>query len=252
MRNVLVTSVTSEATDHEIEFALDYNLNTFWKATTTANQDIILDFGVAVPIDGMAFFLRNYKAAFVLDIGLLWYSDNGTSWTIWPQAQLIFNTVNAFGVTLNAGDSTKTHRYWKISTRDATTIPEIAQILLFKKITVPQANILPELNERSYFSKVLVGAGGRMHKRQVNRNRIETFGRTWLLKGNADRDKLASMWDDSRGHSLPLVMQEDSSPARFVEIVAPQTFNDNQLSFELYRPTITFRTLPFIVDGEAF
>jgi len=37
------SSVTSEATGHPIEKALDHNLDPFWRATSTATQDIVLD-----------------------------------------------------------------------------------------------------------------------------------------------------------------------------------------------------------------
>lgn len=36
-------SITSEATGHPIEKALDHNLDTFWQATSTDQQDIVLD-----------------------------------------------------------------------------------------------------------------------------------------------------------------------------------------------------------------
>lgn len=38
-----IDTVTSEATDHDIEFAFDHNLDSYWKPTSTANQNIELD-----------------------------------------------------------------------------------------------------------------------------------------------------------------------------------------------------------------
>jgi len=44
-----IDSVTSEATNHDIEFAFDHNLDSHWKPTSTANQDIEID--LQYPVD---------------------------------------------------------------------------------------------------------------------------------------------------------------------------------------------------------
>ena len=45
MDKIVNDAVTSEATDHEIEKALDHNLDRFWKPTSTANQTASFDLG---------------------------------------------------------------------------------------------------------------------------------------------------------------------------------------------------------------
>lgn len=254
MRNILVTSVTSEVAGREIEFAFDNNLDTYWKATSTANQDVIMDFGSGntIAVAGFACFCRNYKASFATAVAQLYYSDNGSAWTLWTGVAIQFLNLQSNGIFLDDPSATETHRYWKINMHDILTIPEIAGFFLLKKHTIASGSIHPEKNDKEYVVKKYAAAGGRALKRQVNRIAIETFGRTWLLSGDTDRDALEAMWDNARGHSLPLFMVEDSDDARLVEIVSPLRFNDNKLQYQIYRPTIEFRTLPYIEDGEAF
>lgn len=254
MTNVDITSVTSEVAGHEIEFAFDNNLDTFWKATSATNQDIIMDFGVGNTItpDAFALFLRNYNTFFFLANAAIYYSDNGTDWTQFIGFDIGMANVQSNGVGFEVAPSTQTHRYWKILMNTIGVIPEIAHFALLRKHAVATGNIHPELTDKRFAVKKQSRPGTRVLKHEINRIAIDTFSRTWLLTGDDDRDALISMWDNTRGHGLPLFMQEDADDVQLVEIVAPEHFNENKIQNQLYRPTIMFRTLPYIEDGENF
>ena len=252
MRKMTVQLVTSEVAGREIEFALDHNLDTYWEATSTAGQTLEFDFGEPVTISSLAVFINNYKAAWTTEGIDMYYSDNGTSWTFYTGSLVLANVLGDFGTGLLAPELVQTRRYWKLVFFQIVIIPKVGQIFLCIRHKIDNGNIYPELNDKHYAIKRQMASGGRTLKRQLNRIPIETFGRTWMLSGDTDRDALEAMWDDTRGHGLPLIMQEDNGDARFVEIVAPEKFNANKIQHQLYRPTITFRTLPYIEDGENF
>lgn len=252
MRTATAQFVTSEVSGHEIEFALDNNLDTYWEPTSVAGQTVELDFGEDVTLSALIVFVNNYTASWTTEgIDVAW-SDNGSSWTFFTGSLLFATTLNDFGVGVLAPGFVGTHRYWRLAIFGLVVIPKFGQIFLCTEHEIDTGNIYPELNEKDYAIKKQMGPGGRTLKRIINRIPIETFGRTWLLSGDADRDKLEAIWDDTGGHALPLIMQEEGGDARIVEIVAPQRFNANKIQHQLYRPTITFRTLPYIEDGENF
>lgn len=251
MRKAVVHAITSEATGRDAEFALDYNLDTYWEPTSTANQNFDINLGSDLDVEGFVIFLRNYNAGYGIDTVDLQKSNDGSSWSSLSIPKGLLN-VNQFGVLIGDAGSTHTEQYWRFAFTSLGVKPQVASILLFTKYSIATGSLYPEQNDKNYAIKKQMGPGGRTLKRQLNRIAIETFGRTWLLSGDVDRDKLEAMWDDTRGHALPLVMQEDSDDERFVEIIQPQAFNANKIQHQLYRPTITFRTLPYIEDGENF
>lgn len=252
MRNIIVQSVTSEVAGRELEFALDHNLDTYWKATSGAVQTLEFDFGEAVTISSLAVFINNYNAAWTTERFDMYWSDNGTSWTFYAGPLILSTALNNFGVALLAPELVATHRYWKLVLYQLVLIPNVGQIFFCIRHKVDTASFYPERNLKEYIIKKQMAVGGRRFIVQPNRIAAETLRRTWFLSGDTDRDALQAMWDDTRGHSLPLVMQEDNGDARIVEIVAPATFSDNKIQHQLYRPTITFRTLPYIEDGLLF
>lgn len=252
MRNITVQFVTSEVAGRELEFALDHNLDTYWEPTSTTDQTLEFDFGEPVTISSLAIFINNYKAAWTTEGFDMYYSDNGTSWTFYTGSLILATALGDFGAALLAPELVQTRRYWKLVLFQIVIIPQVGQIFFCIRHKVDTASMHPERNEKEYIIKKQMGTGGRTLISQLNRIAAETLRRTWLLSGDTDRDALKAMWDDTRGHSLPLVMQEDSGDARIVEIVAPAAFNDNKIQHQLYRPEITFRTLPYIEDGKLF
>lgn len=254
MRTVDVTFVTNQRIPNRIEYAFDNNLDTFWEALNISNIDIELDFGVGntISVSAFAVFCRNYNETFFTTVAELYYSDNGTSWTFWPSTFIQFSNLQSNGIVLIDTPTTRTHRYWKIAISGVINIPEVAGFFLLTKHTIASGNLEPDVNDKNYAIKKQRAPGGRTLKRQLNRVAGETFKRTWLLTDDTDRDVLEAIWDDSGGHALPLFMVEDSDDARLVEIVEPVAFNDNKMQHQLYRPSITFRTLPYIEDGELF
>lgn len=254
MRTVDVTFVTSQRIPNRIEYAFDNNLDTYWEPLNISNQDIEMDFGVGntISVSAFALFCRNFNETFSTGEAQLYYSDNGTSWTLWTGVVLEFFDLQRDGIVLIDTPTTRTHRYWKIAITGVINIPEVAGFFLLTKHTIASGNLEPDVNDKNYAIKKQRAPGGRTLKRQLNRIPVETFKRTWLLTNDTDRDVLEAIWDDSAGHALPLFMVEDGDDARLVEIVAPAAFNDNKIQHQLYKPTITLRTLPYIEDGELF
>ena len=61
MYKAKVTSATSAATGFPKENIVDYNPDTYWKPTSTANQTINIDLGSTQTIDQFALFIHNYE-----------------------------------------------------------------------------------------------------------------------------------------------------------------------------------------------
>lgn len=78
MDYAICTSVTSEATGHPIEHALDHNLYTYWEPTSTAQQVIVLDMQNNMQERITAVADRDFSS----DTGH-WFNDITNGWDTW-------------------------------------------------------------------------------------------------------------------------------------------------------------------------
>ncbi len=242
-------SVTSETAGFPKENVMDFNPDTYWKATGVTDQIFDFDFQAAVTVDTMIILVHNYSLNHSSDTWEVWssaddaaYTSKGTGTFVGNQTtQLLFNDITQ-----------DTKRYWRLSADALAGAFEFSGVFWAQKHTISQGNEWPEPDLETYHNRGGLTAGGRSFVTAINKNKTETFQRTYQLN-QADMTTLQNAFNDSKGSLFPLIIQEGSamSDARFVRFV-DNSLNQNQIDYQLYRPTVTFVTQPFISDGETY
>jgi len=250
----------SSASGHGIEFAFDFNPDTYWKISGTGTFVIDVDMGQTITPDDFAIFWHDYNTDH--DSGtqaINVYTDdnddgNYTATTLWwtGSAVDLNNTVGdpidfpLSGVTL----ASRTKRYWRIGFGNMTQAIEISQFFFLKTREVSVGNQWPENDEDDYETRLVKAGGGRQLVRLLNRNQTGRFTRQFLFNGDTDYDALRNAFADSKKNTWPLILQEGSTNTlvRF----ASKPFKKRQLEYQQYNPTVLFERVPYIEDGENY
>ena len=239
-----------EATGHPAELALDNNLDTYWKSTSTANVEFQIDLGEAKTVDVILLFIKNYKE---INVGIFTYywSDNGSAWTSVSGATLADATTPIRIKTTGLGLS---HRYWKIAMTSLSFVTELASIWWGSYYDIAHGNVLPQMDEDQFHGREIQLPGGRFAVAGLNRNRTENFNRRYLIKsGDADFTDLRNAFQDSCGLRHPLVMNEGAvqADARVVRFAA-DIFANRLTALQVYDVQIRLEGVPYIDDGDSY
>lgn len=247
-------SATSEAAGYPKENLLDRNPNTYWKGTTTANQELVFDLGSALRVDAIGIRIHNYKtdlsnggSAFLS----AFYSSNGSTWgSAFDAVQLINDYTNQDPIFLGTlGLTPQTYQYWKLVFSTLAVIPEIADVMLFRRWHLTCGNEFPELDNIQYANSKTTVGGGRRWVGLRGRNRIVDYKRRFSLLGTTDIATLQSAYDDARGEALPLVHQ-DGTVKRWVQFDGK--LGISQLRYQHYQADVSLITLPYADPSENY
>lgn len=253
-----VTAVTSEATGFPIENAFDNNPDTFWRATSDADQTIDIDLGVARGVDALAIWLNNYKGdIFAASHTIKLYSDDNDDGnysavtlqdTVLPQLGGIEFPIQV-GISIS---STVTKRYWRIIEDYGviTEVSDLAGIWLMQKNTISKSSQLPRNDTDRFHNQPSLSGGGREFIRSVNSVSQKILPRTYLIE-QSDFTALRAAHQDSRGRLLPLIAVESGQITRLVRFTSDD-LGQNEISHEMYNPSFGLIELPYIPDGETF
>ena len=143
------------------------------------------------------------------------------------------------------------YRYFKFKLSAMESTMKLACLFLRRKTTVAQGSQFPERDTTHYFVKVQRQPGGITLKRLVNVNPISTKPRSWLLPLLTEKTNLDLVFQNSRGIGLPLILKEGSGTAELVNIIE-ESYVPNAIRHQMFRPQLTFRTLPFINPDRGF
>lgn len=202
-------------------------------------------------VDGLGLFMRNYDTDFASEAVELSYSLDGTNFVVIDAWNLM--TYGAVGDPLKIYPviSEIPHRWWRVTFGGTITqIVNIAQIILYKKLTVSRGNEFPELPSIGYADKYVRGSGGVSYQRRMNYNASRRFPRSWHFTNQADFEALRDLVIDCLGSAMPLILA-DTSERHLVEILGGD-FNQSQVGHADYMPTIVFQSLPYNADGEGY
>ena len=249
MIQAICLRATSEAAGFPKENLMDFNPDTYWKATSAAIQQIDIDFGSAKNVTAVVIWVNNYSG-----------NQAATTYTIYSSPDDAIYTSRGTG---NFGElasqpiiikefSVQAFRYWRFEFDASVTAGQISSILYCQKFTVAQGNEWPENDLTTYSNRTFTSYGGRSFVQRINLNTIEQFARTYQLD-QAKMDNLKAAFADTRGSCLPLILQEGSTnaEARLVRF-GEDTLDENQFEYQLYRPTVRFVGMPYIPDGSNF
>jgi hypothetical protein len=257
MRKAVVVSATSEATGHLKESLNDFNPDTYWKPTTTANQYLAIDLVSAKTVDAAGFWIHNYNVNYA-DVGgtskfQINYSDNGTSWTGAGGAAAIVNTVGhpIYFITI----SESAHRYWRLVFTDmnASELIEISMVWLFTKYDLGQGNQNPEMDELHYHNRIFSGPGDRVFTMPINENPVQILPRKFIIPNSTNYTALENAFRASYGNRYPVLLQEGTTlaTAKLCHIIGG-SLNKNMARYSRWEPEIVFKTLPYIAAGENY
>jgi len=239
-----------EATGHPIELALDNNLDTYWKSTSTATVEVEIDLGEAKIVHCALLFIKNYKEITAGTFTRYW-SDNGTAWTI-VGGESLSDTSTPIRISMTGGGLT--HRYWKLKITTPSHVVELAGVWWAYYYNVGKGNVLPQEDEDQFHGRASQLPGGRLAVAGFNRNRVEGFRRRYLIKsGDADFTDLRNAFLDSRGVRHPLIMNEGSAQAdaRVVRFVY-DIFVNRLATLQVYDAQMSLGGVPYIDDGDSY
>lgn len=249
MNKAIALSATSEATGFPKENLMDFNPDTYWKATSAALQQIVIDLGAAKSVTGIVIWINNY-------------SGNQTTTTY----DILSSPDNAIYTSRGTGNfgelssqpiiikdiSVQTFRYWRFDFDASVTAGQISGIWYCQKFTIAQGNEWPENDLQIYHNRSFMSYGGRSIVQATNQNKVEQFARTYQLD-EAKMTVLKNGFIDSAGTRLPVILQEGAAngDARLVRF-GEDSLDENQFEYQLYRPTVRFIGMPYIPDGSNF
>lgn len=252
------TAVTSEATGFEIENAMDWNLNTYWKPTSTANQTIRFDLQSAFSLTGCGLWIHNYNTIHGPDGDpdlAVDYSDNDVDWSSFMSATGFISfeagTYMNDGLLLVKGLPAASHQYWRFVFSDMATTIEISQFFLLGTHAITQNSNYPRMEPKTYANQSSILRNRRRLASAGNSTTVTSFNRTWRLFDSSIKDALEAAYDGSFGDLLPIIIEESAGAQKLVYILSP-TFNAIEREYEVWDLTLNFSDVPFVPDGSAF
>ena len=253
MEKVESDGISSEASGHDQEDGLDHNLDTWWAPTNTAVNACEFDFQEAKTVDGLGLWVHNYDTDIGVEQAEISYSTDGSSYTI-VDAWQILASAGALGTPMKLFPtiSESAYRYWRCTFGSTITqVIEISQWFFWRRYTVTVAGSLPWLDEDIFHNRVADLGGGRIMVTGTARDKTQTFTRTYEYLSSTDFTALQNAFEDCKGSRFPFINQEDGSTNHLVRF-DQDILVANQVANGLYSPTVRFRTVPYIRDGETF
>lgn len=247
MRLAKLYAVTSAATGYPGLNALDDNLNTYWKPSSTANQTFDIDLQSALTINRAFFFLKNYKVG-ITGVSALWSSPDGSSWTQRESMASILDITTPLrifdGISISA-------RYWRITIgNQSPSVVFIAGFWVGLSFTIGQAHELPESNIDRFDNQAIALPGGQIAVNPLNNRSSKVMSRDWHISGTANWNALRNAHQDSKGILRPLIIDDDWAK-RLVRF-ADDTLDDKQEAYQYYKPSVRFEQIPYIDSGESY
>lgn len=258
-RDIDVYSITSEVAGHPIEYGIDRNLNTYWQATSTSQQDLIIDIGSSQAVQGIGLFARNYD----VDLSnsetatiVTSYSDTGTSgpWTQFTAIELDIGDQQTVGKPLilsPIASSAQSHRYWRLQFMLFNPVIQLSQLFLITRQILSIPNARPEIDSQVYAQHAVPGPIGRQLRSPINMIPVIDRQRSWLISASADMTALQAIFDGAAGQEQMIILQPSDDDPEVVEI-RNAAFVPNQLLSGIYQPSLTFRSVPYIEASEVF
>lgn len=239
-----IDAATSEATGYEKEYLQDRRLDTSWRATSTALQNIDIDTNDTVGAN--YFFLYHNISHNGGTATIKIYSDDNSGFSS-PTQRGSTETLSAAKtpyVLIDLG-ATFTERYWRITIENSDVAPEVYLVFFgtdsnaLTGITIRY--MFGQLEEKVYSgSKIVESLGGIRSARQYHDGR-DRFEYAWDHLDATNEARLQAVIALTKGSALPFFMQDIDSAYHYVRLmnsqigsrqVAQTLFNTGRLIFE--------------------
>ncbi len=262
MAKAMVKDITSEATGFPRQNLLDFNPDTYWKPTNTDNQTIDIELGEAYTVTGFAVWIHNYNTDYNIGSQVIQVlSDDNDDGSYTAVTASCTDTFEAFTVghpiyfpSDTYGWTEATRRYWRVIIGNMSIVSEISGFFFLVKRVVSIGNQWPEPDALKYYNSRIELPGGRQFITGINSHGItNNILRTYILEGTTwTSTSLYLAFQDCKGSLYPLIMNEgtDYKYVRFNN--EGDELSKNQIDYLLYNPTVIFRQIPYIADGETY
>lgn len=227
-----ITAITSEATGFEKELILDRRLATYWKATSTANQDIEIDLGA------------DYADHSISSLVFLVYLNSTDDWGLYADENSDYSgeemvTEGSSGTTgwqtiVATFTATSAFRYWRIKLYSLIATPRIATIYLGPHYTITCRYNKNQIESEYDYSGVKletayggeVGATEQYPERKYWRFLYETLDVT-------NKGYLDSILALSKGKKYPIAFSDINGTEYYIRFMIDR-LNARQVEHQLY------------------
>jgi hypothetical protein len=224
-------AVTSAATGHAKELLQDRLTNTSWKGSSSANQNIDIDWGAAKACDHLV-LLHNIPVSSVVDIfyaSASNYSDavsvsSGAGWTI---------IGTGIRTQLCNFAASHTARYWRVQITSQSAASEIYLAFIGAKLDISIRYNQNWMDRKIYNGNILVETlGGKRYSRRLygGRQRIEY---TWEYLDLTNQNKLQTLIANSLGNALPFFLKRPDDTFLYCRLNMPSIDNP-EIEYQLY------------------
>lgn len=249
MEKVEVDSSPTEAAGHPIENAFDNNPDTYWSPTGTSAETITIDLQEAKYGHAIILLLKDYGTdydAAVASTLQLNGSSDGVTWTGGGSGVAILTAASIANdqngpIYIRQFGSTQQWRYWRIIITGNGRTPQISGIFICRKFTLSLGNQFPEPDLDQFVGD--------------HRDTIKQLTRTYMLTNSTDLNYLINAFKESRRGNMryPVILQEGSNDSDAVLCkFMDDGINRNQISYQIWKPTVHFEGIPYIKDGELY
>jgi len=248
MRKAVIDSITSEATGCPKENLIDYNPDTYWKPTGTGTVVWDIDLQEAKQVDAIILFVNNYLTDFSGGGIYLAVQSSPDDSSYTGQLNVIWDAPLTHPIYIEDISGSPTYRYWRISISSLASIIQLSGCFLSRKYSIAKTHQMPNRDVTRYFNDIKRSASGRTHSALFNSQASKILPRSFLLD-NTDWTALLNAYNACYGSTFPLVVTEDNTNY-FVRFDGQ--LNKNEISHQLYAPSIQLIEQPYIPDGETY
>jgi len=245
-----ISAVTSHADDHDKELMADLQLDTYWEASSSGQQDIDIDLGANFAnytIDHVFIYAKITNADYA---PIIIYSDTHSDYSAQQNRSGVEEFVNGesgvwSAIYIPIPYPIATDRYWRIRLAAASAAPQIAMIFIGVSKTITCRPNYGGKNNQNTFrdSGYLQSASGKRYGYSTNPAR-KVWSRIWEVLDGTNKAALEFVLNITGGPQFPLWFQDlDDTTWNFVRIL-----NTEPIAEEF--TNLLYKSDPIIIEQE--
>lgn len=243
---------------HEPKYALDNDLNTYWRPSSTLNHSLYLKFDEAQLVDAFAFWIHNYNEGFGGDKKWqLAYSVDGFEYRTFGNKP--FSESRNAGVPLVAFkfETPVTARYWILSLvsfgdpgENPEALPvgpimEIGGVWLMRDYSLPYDNQYPESGRFEWGNDAAIARSGSGYQERRFRGHVKISDKEYVFVQQAHSDLLLNAFKASKGGLLPIAFKSDYDSIDWILCRFTSDHSLQETWSEVFQPKMEVREVGF-------
>jgi hypothetical protein len=243
---------------HEPKYALDNDLNTYWRPSSTLNHSLYLKFDDAQLVDAFAFWIHNYNDGFGGDKKWqLAYSTDGFEYLTFGNKP--FTDSRNPGVPLVAFkfEMPVVAKYWILSLvgvgdpiEGPDDIPvgpviEIGGVWFLRDYSLPYDNQYPEPVRFEWGNDIALARSGSGYQEQRFRGYVKTSDKEYVFVQQVHSDLLLNAFKASKGGLLPIAFKPDYDSVDWILCRFTSEHSLQETWSEVFQPKMEVREIGF-------